>query len=75
MYPVLKKKIGRGAADSHATVGTECNILDSEQVSCFILDSLCDDAYLLKLIEYKRKYQGHVDFEQLDLESMDGLVS
>jgi len=45
------------------TVGTNCRILDAEQVNCFIFDSLCNDKYLQNVIEYKRKYENVTDYE------------
>ena len=43
--------------------GQTCQILDSEQVNCFILDSLCNDIFLNRMIEQKRKYDITTNFE------------
>ena len=50
-------------------------MLDIEQVNCFILDSLCNDFYLNKLIDFKRKYEITLDFEQIDMENQVNFAS
>jgi hypothetical protein len=49
--------------DTEKEAGTNCRMLDSEQVNCFIFDSLCNDKYLQKIIEEKRKYEIVTDYE------------
>jgi len=45
--------------------------LDTPQLNCFIFDALCDDSYLKKLIETKRKFEI-VDMNgDLDMKAMD----
>lgn len=45
-------------AFSHKQKGTQCNMLDKEQVTCFIWDTLCDDKALRKITDAKRRYQA-----------------
>jgi|APSaa5957512535_1039671.scaffolds.fasta_scaffold179482_1 hypothetical protein len=47
--------------------GSQCAILDSEQVNYFIFDSLCNDKYLYKVVEEKRKYDIVTDYEDATL--------
>ena len=49
--------------DQVKTVGSTCRMLDAEQVNCFIFDSLCNDKYLQKVIEEKRKYENVTNYD------------
>jgi len=40
-------------------------MLDSEQVNFFIFDSLCNDKYLQKVIEEKRKYENMTNYDAI----------
>lgn len=44
--------------------GSQCAILDLEQVNCFILDSLCNRQFVYRLIETKRKYENFNTYEE-----------
>ena len=50
-------------------------MLDMEQVNCFILDCLCNEHYLHKLIDFKRKFEITLDFEQVDMENQVNFAS
>ena len=53
-------------------VGSNCRMLDSEQVNCFIFDSLCNEKYLQKVIEEKRKYDNCMNYDSLYDENVNG---
>ena len=64
------RKLGRSGTASRAAleerekgVGTNCRILDAEQVNCFIFDSLCNDKYLQSVIEHKRRYDNVMNYD------------
>ena len=62
--------------DGQANFGQTCQILDSEQVNCFIFDSLCNDIFLRRMIEHKRKYEITTNFLDFGLlEEIDGVES
>lgn len=44
--------------------GVQVNILDKEQTNMFILDSLCNDKYLQRVVEEKRKYEVVTTYEE-----------
>ena len=54
----IRQKIGERfqEAFNHKSKGTQCNILDTEQVTCFIWDTLCDDKELRKITDARRRY-------------------
>ena len=56
-----EKKLDEG----FKTAGTTCRMLDSEQVNFFIFDSLCNDKYLQKVIEEKRKYENMTNYDAI----------
>jgi hypothetical protein len=70
------KKMSRSSAKASTenAVGTNCRMLDSEQVNCFILDSLCNEKYLQKIIEEKRKYENVMNYDAIDDDTMEGEV-
>lgn len=59
------KKNGSTADDFGCKdVGVQVNILDREQTNMFILDSLCNDKYLQRVVEEKRKYEVVTTYEE-----------
>ena len=44
-------------------VGSQCGILDTEQVMAFIFDKLCSDTEITKLVNLKRIYSMSDDPE------------
>lgn len=43
-------------AFKHKHKEVQCDIMDNEQVTCFIWDTLCDDKELRRITDAKRNY-------------------